>query len=215
MKRVSVYFRRLESPSNEATIISVENAVQHVEANGRSALPATDPAANSLYSRPNNVNHSSENHIANSSNKIVSVSRPTHRDRDPVTKTNEARTGVGNKDRICLDLDKKRSQFRRSPSYTNAVSIDNDTPTEGAETPTGIGVPQQNCNMDVSPKRCPSYSHAVEHSPLLNGKEDKGDNCGKGGTTSDSSLLHPNARTKYFDGKYYVGVTNEGDDHSL
>lgn len=95
------------------------------------------------------------------------------------------------------DLDKKRSQFRRSPSYTNAISVDSSESKDLSNLNTLEQPPPS--YSDASPKRCPSYSQAVEESPLI-AKHDNDKH---------------NLKTKYFDGKYYVGVVRDMDDSAL
>lgn len=211
------FFSRLDSPSSNSITFSTEAERPSSQPNGRSVAQANNSQTDGLYEIPSTVKHNTDNHVDISNKEL-----PHHRLRptkDP---------GKSVKSAEMSETDKKRSQFRRSPSYTNAISIDNDTPQDGVATPTSqgpgnflsqgteqsagiplpdqpatISVPQANCH-EISPKRCPSYSHAVELSPFLNGR---GDNSDPG--------KQPRAKTKYFDGKYYVGVANETDENSL
>lgn len=133
---------------------------------------------------PNTV----KNHVGNSlprdfQNRVFERSR----------KVTPPLSGENNKN--LSDLDKKRSQFRRSPSYTNAISVDSDPKDVNCLNT----VEAPSLYPEASPKRCPSYSQAVEESPLI--------------TKRDSDKQ--NTKTKYFDGKYYVGVVADTDDSAL
>ena len=56
---------------------------------------------------------------------------------------------------------------------------------------------------DASPKRCPSYSQAVEQSPVLDS------------LSPSSETPKQNTRTRFYDGKYYVGVAGDNDESAL
>lgn len=101
----------------------------------------------------------------------------------------------GENNKNLSDLDKKRSQFRRSPSYTNAISVDSDP--KDANCLNTVEAPP--FYSEASPKRCPSYSQAVDELPLITKRESE----------------KQNTKTKYFDGKYYVGVVADTDDSAL
>lgn len=198
-----LHFRRIESPSGNSIVLTPEGGRIPKEPNGRSLSQRNDRQIDRLYETPESFKHNVnvDNHVDNSFREVPNIEGSVYRHKGPRDRGSDS----GALTRELSDMEKKRSQFRRSPSYTNAISIDNDT--DGESTPIsqnpGISVPQQNCNTEISPKRCPSYSDAVEQSPVLNGKGDH---------------LEPKSqhtRTKYFDGKYYVGVANETDDNAL
>ena len=92
------------------------------------------------------------------------------------------------------EVEKRRLQFRRSPSYTNAMSTDDEVKGPKSSD-TNI------CTHEASPRRCPSYSQAVEDGPVLDGKR-----------TNDPK---PHIRTRFYDGKYYVGVSNDNEESGL
>lgn len=152
--------------------------------NAQQSVLTTDPH----YEAPNIViKKVSQNHVGNS---IPSDFQSQVYDRP----RNITHIVTGEKGTGTSDLDKKRLQFRRSPSYTNAISVDNDKDVDTlntAKTPHNFSEP--------SPKRCPSYSQAVEESPVITKRD----------------LDKHNTKTKYFDGKYYVGVVNDTDDSAL
>ncbi|XP_052790381.1 glutamate receptor ionotropic, NMDA 2B-like [Mya arenaria] len=177
--------------SGERNLISapVGHETKPREQNGKSVTQMKDCNSESHYETPDSLRQ----RIVNN----VSV--------DPFASDNRRQRGVNpqnskpseNKVLELSDLDKKRQQFRRSPSYTNAISVDSDKKEENDSAKT-ISPPLSNMEIN-SPKRCNSYSQAVEHSPVL----DRRDNDRR------------NTKTKYFDGKYYVGVSNKTDDSAL
>ena len=196
----SIYSSRIDSPTTTSIVLSTDHERTSKEPNGRSVVQINDR----LYECPETCKHntSDDNHVDNSCRDLVHRERSPYRHKDP---------GSSILLQNVSDLDKKRSQFRRSPSYTNAISIDNDTGPEGTGTPTApapsgmyVSVPHKNCKNEISPKRCPSYSDAVEQSPVLNGK---GENL--------DPKAQQQTKTKYFEGKYYVGVANDIDDNTL
>ncbi|XP_045213754.2 glutamate receptor ionotropic, NMDA 2B-like [Mercenaria mercenaria] len=175
--------------TNPCIDITSEDQYKSRAPNGTSNAQSSNQNSGPLYETPDSLRQTTENHVGNSvpcdfQNRVFerpeTVSPPS----------------VGENNKNKSDLEKKRSQFRRSPSYTNAISIDSND-SKDVSTLNTIEPPPS--YTEASPKRCPSYSQAVEESPLLS--RNNGDKH--------------NMKTKYFDGKYYVGVVRDTDDSAL
>ena len=135
--------------------------------------------SDSHYEKPDST-HKYPNHINNTKDNLDKHKTHPKEIKDPNIEMNE--------------VDKRRLQFRRSPSYTNAISTDDDPKDDK------IGDPFL-CTRESSPRRCPSYSHAVEDGPVLDSKSNK--------------TPRQQVRTRFYDGKYYVGVANDQDESAL
>ncbi|KAL4240267.1 Glutamate receptor ionotropic [Mactra antiquata] len=177
-----------EYTKDTVDLTTTEDPFKAIEANGtHNSAAQSVHTIESLYDTPKQLYNKDKinNHVGNSTSHCF-------HNYDPSRQNCLAPTL---KEDVMSDLDKKRLHFRRSPSYTNAISIDSDV-TKDTNSLTADEPPTY---MDVSPKRCPSYSQAVEESPLLSkGHGDK-----------------QNTKTKFFDGKYYVGVVNDSDESAL
>lgn len=169
-------------------LTTTDDPFKAIEANGTHTSAAQSAQTiESLYDTPKQLyKDTSSNHVGNSVPHYFQSHDPN--------RLNSMTANIGENGKELSDLDKKRLHFRRSPSYTNAISVDSDL--KDVNTLTAEEPPTY---MDVSPKRCPSYSQAVEESPLL---------------TKGNGEKH-NTKTKYFDGKYYVGVVNDTDESAL
>ncbi|XP_052268514.1 glutamate receptor ionotropic, NMDA 2B-like [Dreissena polymorpha] len=99
------------------------------------------------------------------------------------------------------DSDKKRLHFRRSPSYTNAISVESDNPDTPERAVSDAPSAPPPIQVEISHKRLPSYSQAVDMSPVIDKR--------------DVDKSPAATKSKYFEGKYYVGVTNQNDDSEL
>ena len=142
---------------------------------------------NNLIPNSNNHNTDTSHNVSLPNNLLVNI--------DNCDNHNTGPTENKGPDNIELnEIDKRRQQFRRSPSYTNAMSTD-DEAKEQKSSDTDL------CTHDASPRRCPSYSQAVEDGPVLDGKR-----------TNDPK---PHIRTRFYDGKYYVGVSNDHEESGL
>jgi hypothetical protein len=189
----SFHFRTNESSCKEYTNpcidITSEDQYKSPTLNGTSNAQNSNQSSGPLYEAPDSLRQPANNHVGNSipcdiQNRVFERPR----------RVSPPLVGENNKDKS--DLDKKRSQFRRSPSYTNAISVDS---TDSKDVSTLNTIEPPPCYTEASPKRCPSYSQAVEESPLL---------------SRNNSDKH-NLKTKFFDGKYYVGVVRDTDDSAL
>ena len=172
-----MYFRDLDKDSGndtiEATVIDEEDEIKanHVHKVNSNSDPHYDtPDSEQKY--PNHLNHTNDN--------LDKHKTHPKEIKDPNIELN--------------DVDKRRLQFRRSPSYTNAMSTEDDSKEDKNSEPLL-------CTKEASPRRCPSYSQAVEDGPVLDSK----------------SIKSPRqqVRTRYYDGKYYVGVANDQDESAL
>jgi len=194
-------------------VATIDSDVKFNQPNGRTLAHSRDSNrdayrennSESHYETPDSLRQKIANHVTADQ---ATLERLRQRSVSP----NNAKNGEGGTE--MASLDKKRQQLRRSPSYTNAISVDSDSnkdePPCQAELPVNEPAatrcdPEDNepaaarCGSEGGRKRCSSYSQAIEDSPLI------------GKPSSEKRGV----KTKYFDGKYYVGVSNNTDDSSL
>ena len=164
---------------------------------GHATIEATIVEEQEDASQPNHVNRltpNSNTHYDTPDNKLLGYSNHTNDNKDNLDKHKTHPKEIKDPDIEMDEVDKRRLQFRRSPSYTNAMSTEED-PKENNLSDPSI------CTREASPRRCPSYSEAVEDGPVLDGKR----------TNSPRQQV----RTRFYDGKYYVGVANDQDESAL
>ncbi|KAL3877865.1 hypothetical protein ACJMK2_035509 [Sinanodonta woodiana] len=144
-------------------------------------------------------------------------SRDSDKDHDNKAKTDDGKSDIqtteskpeNNMELDVSEVDRKRAVFRRSPSYTNAMSCESD------------GKP---CDSNPEVRRSPSYTQAVGKekydavNPSVDNSQDRPKpNARFEDETSLDNRIRPRAsnRTRFYEGKYYTGVEDGEDESSL